>query len=293
MHRSPPADGCPRGNVLIPLRHVILCRVHREGLAENISIRSLWADAFTVIRRGWRALVIAQVVFKIVAVMLLAPMGVAVLNAMLGETASIGNVAIARFALSPVGIIAIVLLPTIVLAELLIEQSLMIALVHDACERPAPRITDSLALVLWRVPRLVGLALLQVLIALAIVVPFLGLAGLVYWLMLSGADINFYLANLPPVFIAAVTIGAALALTAALLLLLFYIHVFLTVPIVLFEDVSARAAIRESAKLSKGRRHEVAWAAIAWLAIRIVVVTIGLLLLRRSIGWILLHCGGG
>jgi hypothetical protein len=53
------------------------------------------------------------------------------------------------------------------------------------------------------------------LVALAVIfAPFLGLAGLTYGLLLTGHDINYYLAEEPPALLAAVAIGVVLGGTS-------------------------------------------------------------------------------
>ena len=55
--------------------------------------------------------------------------------------------------------------------------------------------------------------LMLVLTALALIfAPFLGLAGLTYGLLLTGHDINYFLAERPPAFLAAAVIGVVLGL---------------------------------------------------------------------------------
>lgn len=253
----------------------------------DLSLRGLWRDGRTVIRRGWRAAFVAQLVCKAIAILLFAPIGIAVVNALLGESVSIGNVALARFALSPAGVVAIVLIPSMLLAQILFEQAIMVSIASDAFDRPTPRLLDALAVVLWRLPRLVLLAMCQVVIAVVLASPFVALAGATYWLLLSDADINFYLSIRPPVFVVAAAIGVLLAIGCAMVLTGFYIRAFLAVPIAIFQDLRAREALRESAVLSRDRRHEVAIAAVAWLALRFISIAVGLIVLRALV-WIVL-----
>ena len=76
--------------------------------------------------------------------------------------------------------------------------------------------------------------------------PFVAAAGLVYLTLLTGHDINFYLANQPPSWYLAIAIGvlSSTALGAALAVL--YVGTIFAVPILLLEDQGVLAAIRAS-----------------------------------------------
>lgn len=242
-------------------------------------LRELWADAVRMIRRGWRAILAAQVAFKIIELLIFAPITLAVLHALLGDTASIGNTALIGFALSPVGMAAILLLPTLLLAGLLIEQSCIVALMYDAAAGRSPDLSDALGLTLSRLKRLVGVATAIIPIVLAILLPLLLLAALTYWLLLSDADINYYLSNRPPKFLLAVAIGAILAIAGAVVLGWFYIRLFLVIPVCLYEDFPARLCLRRSAALSLGHRRKVTWVAVTSLILRSIMVQLTLLAL--------------
>ena len=92
--------------------------------------------------------------------------------------------------------------------------------------------------------------------------PFLAAIGLTYFALLGGHDINFYLKERPPAFLVAAAIGGvAGAALAATLLRVFTGWVF-ALPLVLFEDVSPRRALRDSRDRAAGHRV----ALLGWIA---------------------------
>ena len=242
---------------------------------------ALRGDVIRLIRRGWWSVLLAQVFWKIAALLILAPLAVATLNALLGDAASIGNVALARFALSPLGIATILIMPTLVLIGVLLEQSCMVCLMRQATDDDGqrPRISDALALTLIRLPRLARFAAGVVLRALAILIPLLIALAITYWLLLSGADINYYLSTRPPIFVTAIAIAAILVLIAAVPLLWLFTRAFIALPVCLFEEVEGNAALRTVRQLPREQRRAVYVACIAWALVRVIGFALVVLIL--------------
>jgi glycerophosphoryl diester phosphodiesterase len=103
--------------------------------------------------------------------------------------------------------------------------------------------------------RMVGATLL-------IVLPFLMAVGAVYLSLLGGHDINFYLKERPPVFLLALGLAGIFVTALAAALLRVFSGWFYALPMVLFEDVSPRRALRASA----GRTHGHRLGLVLWLA---------------------------
>jgi glycerophosphoryl diester phosphodiesterase len=94
------------------------------------------------------------------------------------------------------------------------------------------------------------------LVALAVIfAPFLGLAGLTYGLLLTGHDINYYLAEKPPAFRVAVAIGVVLGVGLLAVVTALYVRGLFVMPILLFEGGSVRSALR----VNKARTDGSSW----------------------------------
>jgi len=249
-----------------------------HGMGQHETMRG---DVIRLIRRGWWPILLAQVFWKIVALLILGPLAVATLGALLGDTASIGNTALVRFALSPIGIATILIMPTLVLVGILLEQSCMVCLMRQATDDDdqRPRISDAVALTAMRLPRLSRFAGSLVLRTLAIAIPLLVALAAVYWLLLTGADINYYLANRPPVFLTAIAIAAVLVLAAAVPLLWLFARAFIALPVCLFENAEGAAALRTVGQLPREQRRAVLLACAAWLLVRLIGVVVVLFIL--------------
>lgn len=114
--------------------------------------------------------------------------------------------------------------------------------------------------------------------------PFLAAIGATYWLLLREHDINFYLKAHPPVFIAACTIVAILALSLAIVLARKLSGWVLVLPLVVFERMRPWRAFGESAQRMNGHRVQAVVVFALWGLITLVmssVTSVGIELLGR------------
>ena len=190
----------------------------------------------------------------------------------------LSDMEIAAFLLAPSGIIALVILLVVVLSlNIVLSAGYMQILLRQGERRP-PGIIAPLLTTLNRLPGIMGLIAVMIGIALLTAAPFL-LAFATFALPLIGEfDINFYLAQKPPEFWRAVVIAAGLAATLALLYLYMVIGWTLALPLLLFQGLSPVTSLRESWRLVRGRRGEIATIIIGW------IVTVSLLAV--VLGWL-------
>jgi glycerophosphoryl diester phosphodiesterase len=116
--------------------------------------------------------------------------------------------------------------------------------------------------------------------------PFVIAAALVYAWLLRDHDINFYLSNRPDQFRLAAGILLVLAVGLLLLLARMIARWTLALPLVLFENVSPRRALRESAGRAVGFRLLILAALAAWAAAAIVLIVITAWLMNLAGRWI-------
>jgi glycerophosphoryl diester phosphodiesterase len=239
---------------------------------------SLRADALPALRRLLRPLLAYEIIWKLLTIWLLGPLSVALMHALIGLThePAVTNTKLLTFALSPVGVTTAVVYGIVTLTLTYLEQAGLCLLFLRALRGLPVTSREALRRALRHLPALLRVTSLQVGILLLSAVPFLVLAALTYWLLLSSSDINYYLAARPPAFLAAAGIGAALVLTAAAWLAFLLVRWILTVPVCLFEGLGGQAALRRSAALVRGRRWLVLGVFVAWQAGKALVY--GLLL---------------
>jgi glycerophosphoryl diester phosphodiesterase len=248
-----------------------------------MSLLDTWFDAYVraQIGPGLVSGLVYDLLFKALAAVLLAPM-LAWLLVGLIETSGgpvITNEAIAAFLLSPAGLGFLLAAAAFALLTFHTELAGLIHIAAGASRGAAGRWLDALATALAALPRLLPLALRQAAILLLWLLPPIAAMGLVGMLLLSGHDINWYLAHRPPEFIAALVIGGLLVLAAGAMLLRLLVNWALAVPICLYEGRRAREALAESRARMRGQRLR---------GLLLLAGNLGLILLVAALlGWLL------
>jgi len=242
---------------------------------------SFRTDALPTLRRGLRPLLLYELVLKIVVILLLGPLTAALVNALIALTGepSIANDKLLAFALSPLGITTILVWASILLATTFVERSGVAHILMRSLHGVPVSARQAVWLALHNSPAFVGVAFLQIVLFLVCAAPFVGLAGLTYSLAFGGGDINFYLADRPPVFYLAAAIGIILALGAAAALAVLYVRWFFAVPVCLFERLRFVSALRGSAALVRGRSWHIFRVVLIWQISRVLLGSLFLFLL--------------
>jgi len=216
--------------------------------------------------RSWKELFVADLIYKVIAFVILAPLAGFLFRLLLAASGRsvLADQDILVFLLKPLGLMALAAGGAVWMAIFALEHVALMRILWDAfCHRPANiRLALQLAVVqAWPVLRLAGRAVAILALTAA---PFLALAGLVYIVLLSRYDIGYYLAERPPAFwVAAIATGGALVILGALILRLLVRWSF-ALPMMMFEGASATDALRLSRKRTAGRQRTLALWLVGW-----------------------------
>jgi glycerophosphoryl diester phosphodiesterase len=187
----------------------------------------------------------------------------------------ISNFDIARFVISPAGMGFVLLAAAVTIGLLLAEFAGHTWIAGHALARRHVGAPDTVAFVLRRLHSLLRLAARVFVRLLLLALPFLALAGVVWFTMLAGHDINYYLAENPPEWRRAKLIAAALGAGYALLAAWQLARWLYALPVLMFEDESPAGALTRSAEMTKGRLGRIVPPLLAWwLLLTLVAVLI-------------------
>jgi len=242
-----------------------------------------WPQSIRALMRAWKPLVVYELLVGLLTTTVLGPPLVLVFYRLIelaGEPV-LGNLELARFLLSPLGLVALVVVPSIAAALVLVHYSGLILLADAAIGGRTLSLVQLLRTMIAAAPRLLGLALVQVSLALAAAVPFVGLAALVYWLLVSEADINYYLDARPPRFWLAAAIGAVLAAGLAAAWAWIFIRWAFALPACVLHGQGPVQAIRASGTLARGRGARLLAWVVAWVAVEQLTVFAAIWMLDR------------
>lgn len=225
----------------------------------------LWAD----LGRALPSMIAYEVGFRAVTTALAAPLAAWILQSLVARTGTpaLSNTSIARFLLTPTGLVCgLLMVLGYFLGQLFLSAGLIpIAALARSGQRVSVlygvRTAFRSSLKLFRV------GLFQLVANAWLIAPFLGVAGLTFELFLSGHDINYYLAERPPSFYIAATIGGILAVTLLIFLGLFYVRTIFALPIALLENRSVWEAFKASRALVEPHLWRVAVWILGWHAL--------------------------
>jgi glycerophosphoryl diester phosphodiesterase len=227
------------------------------------------ADAGRDLLRSWKDLALTDIAYKAAAFAILTPATALLLRRIMsgGEGRVIADAEILRyFVTTKPGVLSLFFGGSVLLAITALEIACLAAIGLSASRGQRLDARRALAFGALRSVHVLALTGHMVLRLLAGLVPFLLLGAAVYRVLLVEHDINYYLAEWPPEFrIAAVLAGGLVAGLATLLVWTIARWIF-ALPLVLFEGVLPRRALRESARRSSGRRWGVLAALAAWTA---------------------------
>ncbi len=241
----------------------------------------LYLDAFGLFRQRFSVLIACEVLFKLLSLVLLAPLTAAALALMvtLSGSAAISNQDIIDFLLSPLGVLVLAATGTLYFTLVFLEQAGLVLLASAPMTGQRVTVLGALLRTGWMSPRLLRLGLIQFGGYFLALVPFALVGVLVYHFLLSDRDINYYLEARPPRFWVALGLGTLLAIGFGVTALLLFVRWLFALPLALLRDHGAYASMHESARLAR-RFFWSAFPPLAlWFAIMIALALAGALVL--------------
>lgn len=237
-----------------------------------IDTRSLIHITTRDLRRCWKSLALADITYKIIAYVALTPLVGLLFRSLIEFSGNsvITDQDILFFFLGPVGWLVLITVGAPTLAVAAIEQATLLGILATENQRPVGLLgalrfaSASMWPVMQVTARLIAFSLMTL-------APFLVSAGIVYFSLLTDHDINFYLKEKPPVFLAAVGIGGVLTVTFLAIILRLCTGWFFALPLVLFENVTPSSALRKSRERATGHRVVLLLWIAGWFSSTIVL----------------------
>ncbi|REK19434.1 MAG: glycerophosphodiester phosphodiesterase [Planctomycetota bacterium] len=237
------------------------------------------------LKSSWKGLVLCDVLFKLIAFVVLTPLVSLVFRLLLaisGRTV-LADADIARFLLHPIGWITIIVVGAATIGILALEQSSLMSISLAAAYGRSLRVLASLRFVAAKTPGILQIVGRMVARVLLLAAPFLAIGGGTYWALLTDHDINFYLTEKPPRFFVAAGIIAAVLAVLVLLVVQCVVSWAVAIQLYLFENVPPAVCLGESRRRLVGKRATIARWVVTWfvvnallaLAATAVIVAVG------------------
>ena len=220
-------------------------------------------------RSCWKQLFLTDVIYKLIAFALLTPLFGTLLRVLVSLSGDdvLSDTDIAYFLIQPVGWICLILAGGVWLGIVALEQASLLGILRARDDEKRLSILAALSFAVKKAVPVLLLGMRLVTYTLVVLVPFLAVAGLVYWFLLTEFDINYYLNEKPPEFLIAVGIGVVLAVTLIAFMLRLLSGWFFALPILLFEGVPPRKAIALSVESAAACRCKLIVWIVGWICL--------------------------
>ena len=230
----------------------------------------------------WQRLALTDVAFKMLAFVVLTPLSGLLFRSLLAASGNevLSDVDILLFFLGPFGWIGLIIVGTTWLGIVALEQASLTAILYSQSQKRRLLPLHALQFAATKLWQVIRLTTRMVVLTILVIAPFLALAAAVYFSLLTKHDINYYLKEKPPAFTTALVIGGVLGVVLTALLLRLFSGWFFALPMVLFENVQARDALRLSGQRVRGHRIQV----ILWIVGWFLATTIVSILLTGIVG---------
>ena len=176
----------------------------------------------------------------------------------------ISNFDIAAFVLSPGGAAFVLVVAALTVSLLLAEFAGLSWIAGQAIARQPVTLASTIALVLRKLPSLIRLSTRVFFRLVLLALPFLAAAGVIWFTMLGGHDINYYLAEQPPEWQRVKLLVVILAVAYGLLAAWQLARWLYAVPILVVEGVTPARALENSARMTRGRLVRIVSPLLLW-----------------------------
>ncbi|MEW4565412.1 glycerophosphodiester phosphodiesterase [Bremerella sp. JC770] len=234
------------------------------------------ADGLQAIAGCWKTLVATDLLYKILAFILLTPLLGSLFRFLLAAFGDevLSDVEIAMFFLGPAGWLCLMVVGSLWLGIVFLEQTSLLGILAAKHVDRSVTPLGALRFAAAHAASVVRLTLRILVLVVGAVAPFLAVAAIVYFSLLTEYDINYYLKESPPSFRVAVGIGVALVLGMMGVSLWLVSSYFFALPLLLFEQLGPTEALRESRRRIHGHRRVIITWLIGWGVTIVVVSTI-------------------
>ena len=228
-------------------------------------MKNLLRDSLDDLRRRWKPLFLTDLLFKLLAAALLTPLLAIAFRWFLSISGNdvLADVDVAYFLLTPIGLACLITVGALALGILALEMAALMGVLACETDKKSPVLhaVRFASVNAWPVCQVAGRIIVR---SLLIASPFLAIAGIVYFALLTEFDINYYLQEKPPVFQVALGIGGVLLTGLAGALIYAASGWLLALPLVLFEDVRPAQALAASRERTRGSRWSLLLAIATW-----------------------------
>jgi glycerophosphoryl diester phosphodiesterase len=225
-----------------------------------------WLNIISILRKSLGRIFVIQLVYAGLGFALISPLlgifGQFLLH--LSGREALADMDILFFLLTPYGIIALIIFSSLLITILAFELATILVLCAASHQFSEVSPLAALVFVARRSAKLFLFAIHLIGRILLIILPFLAVAGVIGWYLLTEYDINYYLSQKPPAYIVSVLLIALVLFVMSVCLAGRLIAWSLALPLLLIGEVPPAQAFRSSSETIRGNRQAVLKILLYW-----------------------------
>ena len=239
-------------------------------------VTKIWRDVLQVLRKCLGQIFLTHLTYVACGFIIFTPLAgiVGRLLLRLSRHTALSDQDIAYFLLSPSGMVALVIFSAMLITIIAFEQASMMAIIAGTVHGLHIGTMQALSFTAGYAGPIFTFSVRLVMRVLVIILPFLTAGAAVAWLLITDYDINYYLTEKPPIFLAAAAAIGLILLVMAIILLYKLFSWSLTLPLILFAEVPPAGSFRESEKQIQGEKLFLFKVLGSWLLAALLLVLI-------------------
>ena len=186
----------------------------------------------------------------------------------------LSDMQIADFFLSPIGFVSVLIFFALIVTIIIFKQASMQAIAVMKLKEEHMTAISSIFFALKHAPKIFLFSNRLILRLLILMLPFLALAGLVAYLLITAHDINLYLTQKPPEFLTVVAVNEVILLSMAVLVVKKLLSWSLARPLILFNGVSHAETFGKSQEMTADRSKEIFSYFAKWTLVSLLVTLV-------------------
>jgi len=236
-------------------------------------------------RASWKTLAMTDIAYKFIAFVILFSVVGIIFRMMLSFTGRtvLADEDILYFLLQPAGWACLIIVGALSLGIVALEQAALMGVLQAKSQGRQMNYVGALQFAMKNTQAVLLLTARLMAVLIIVIAPFLLLAGIIYFALLTQYDINYYLTARPPEFLVAVALGLILLCALVFLILSLMSGWFFSLPLVLFENIKPSKALSISHERTKGNRFKL----LRW----ITCWSFTMLLLSVALSWLVIWMG--
>lgn len=243
---------------------------------ERQSSKTIWQKVIHFVNHRKQVLTAIHFFYAVLEVLIFVPLLGIIAELILKMSGKdvLSDLQIVGFIFSPLGFVSAVIFFALIITIIIFNQASMQAVAVAKLKQEHITALSSISFALKNAKTIFLFSNRLILRLLLLMLPFLALAALLGYLLITEHDINFYLTQQPPEFLTVAAVNTVLLFIMAVVLVKKLLRWSLALPLLLFNGVSPAQSFAKSQTMTVGQSQELFFYFAKWAFISLLVTIV-------------------